>query len=307
MAELAPRRPGAGSSGDLLADRRYAYAIATARDGDHHASADLLEQVIERVPDWAPAWFALGEARAAFDDDDGAAAAFRHAQALDPDDVLGAGPRLARLGGGAEALPTAYVRALFEGYAPRFEAHLVGDLAYRGPALLRDAVRAARPGARFAAALDLGCGTGLMGAAIRSHASRLAGADLSAAMIERARARGVYDHLVVADLGAFLAGEPEGSADLVLAADVLVYLGDLAPLVAGVARVLAPGGLFAFTVQARRGDGYALGADLRFAHSDAYLHERAGAAGFRLRLSEAWARREHGAPVPGRVGLMDRA
>ena len=44
------------SSGDLLADRRYAYAMAAAKEADHEAAADLLAQTLEIVPDWAPPW-----------------------------------------------------------------------------------------------------------------------------------------------------------------------------------------------------------------------------------------------------------
>ena len=69
---------------------------------------------------------------------------------------------------GAEQLsgmPQAYVRALFDQYAPRFEFALVDDLGYRGPALLFKAVLSVRAAARkpafFKRAIDLGCGTGL--------------------------------------------------------------------------------------------------------------------------------------------------
>src|SRR6202035_8084 len=102
---------------------------------------------------------------------------------------------------------------------------------------------------RFVSALDLGCGTGLMGAELRSHTDRLAGVDLSAAMIAKARERGFYDRLVVGDAAAMLGREPPGSSDLIVAADALVYVGDFAPLFAAVARVLTSDGIFAFSVE----------------------------------------------------------
>lgn len=300
------------SSGDLLADRRYAYAEAALKEGDAVAAADLLAQTVEIVPRWAPAWFLLGVARVALLDTAGAAAAFRESLRLDPTDVIGARLHLARLGQApaAAAMSDAYVRSLFDDYAGRFDEHLTRSLGYRGPALLMQALRKVAGAApRFAQVLDLGCGTGLMGEVIRPHAVRLAGCDLSPAMVEKARAKGLYDALAAAELLAFLAGEAPGGADLVLAADVFVYVGDLAPVFAAVARALAPAGLFAFSVQAPAGEeaGFVLGDDLRYAHGEAYLRATAAAAGLAVRLVEAAATRlDRGVAVPGLVAVLER-
>ncbi len=304
------------SSGDLLADRRYRYAEACLAEGDAVACADLAAQAIEIAPAYAPAWLLLGRARealfAAGADPaarDGARAAFEAARRLDPEDTLGAGLHLARLGGGeGAALTPAYVRALFDGYAPRFERHLVEGLRYVGPALVAG-VLPEEP-ARFGHVLDLGCGTGLAGAALAHRAGHLTGVDLSPAMLALARAKGCYGRLVAGELGAFLRDEPEGSADLCVAADVFIYCADLAPVLAAVARVLRPGGWVAFTVQSPPdgGPGVVLGADGRYAHSDAHLRDAAGAAGLALRVLEpAAVRHEGGRPVPGRVIALQHA
>jgi hypothetical protein len=205
----------ASSSGDLRADRRFLYAEESAATGDHSAAAELLEQFLEIVPYWAPAWFALGVAREKLGDADAAQQAYARALACDPQDVLGASLALARLGAApvpASATP-AYVVRLFDQYARRFDAHLVEGLGYRAPALLRDAVadvrrRMARP-MHFARALDLGCGTGLAGAAFRDCVDRLEGLDLSAAMIAEARAKGIYDVLEVGDIIDHLRATPD--------------------------------------------------------------------------------------------------
>lgn len=308
------------SSGDLLADRRYRYAEACLAEGDAPACADLAGQAIEIAPRYAPAWLLLGRAREALfqasgdpADRDGARAAYESARSLDPQDTLGAGLHLARLGGGAGAedgvaLSPAYIRALFDGYAPRFESHLVEGLRYVGPDLVAG-VLPEEP-ARFPVALDLGCGTGLAGAAITGRVTHLTGVDLSPAMLAHARAKGCYDRLVAAELGAFLGGEPEGSADLCIAADVFIYCADLGQVLAGIARVLRPGGWAAFTVQspAEGGpSGVVLGRDGRYAHPDAHLREAAEASGLALRvLREAAVRWEGGVPVPGRVVAVQR-
>src|SRR3984957_11042383 len=160
-------------------------------------------------------------------------------------------------------MPPASVRALFDQYAPRFESSLVEDLGYRGPALLFKAVLSVRAAARkpafFKRAIDLGCGTGLAATAFAREVDRFIGIDLSPRMIERARGTGLYAELEVADMVEGLRGKPDTSADLILAADAMVYVADLAPVLGEVTRVLAPGGLFAFTVETHQGDGVRIG------------------------------------------------
>jgi predicted TPR repeat methyltransferase len=295
-------------SADPIAERRYAYARAAAEDGDWRAAAEVLEQALERAPGWAPALFALGEARAKLDDAAGAAHAFRAALVADPSDVQGAAGRLALIGAApaGSALAPAYVARLFDDYAPRFDKHLTEALGYRGPELILAALDAAAPERRFARALDLGCGTGLAGAALRGRVDRQEGVDLSPAMVAKARALQIYAELECGEIVAHL-GRFEAAFDLIIAADVLVYLGDLAPAFAASARALAPGGLLAFTAEAFAGDGFRLGESMRFAHSAAYLEASADAAGLRrLMLKEASSRREAGADAAGLVGVFAR-
>ncbi|TNC15023.1 methyltransferase domain-containing protein [Methylobacterium terricola] len=299
------------SSGDLLADRRYAWAEAALAEGDAGAAADLAAQVLELAPGYGPAWLLLGRARAADSGTRGQAAeAFRAALALDPDDALGAGLHLAELGEApAAAISPAYVRALFDGYAGRFERHLVEGLGYCGPALIRDAlVRVAGAEARFGPALDLGCGTGLMARALDGLVGPLVGIDLSPGMLAEARRTGLYARLHEGDLRTALTGEPPDSAGLAVAADVFIYLREIGPVLREVARVLAPGGLFAFTVQGHPGErGVVLGADGRYAHGIASVRADAAAAGFAVALLEpAEIRRQNGVGVPGWLVVLAR-
>jgi predicted TPR repeat methyltransferase len=296
------------AAGDLIAERRFAYAKATAKDGDWSAAADLFDQALERAPNWAAAWFALGEAREKLGDLDAAARAFRGALVADPADAQGAKARLALIGRGNApgALPQAYVARLFDDYAPRFDKHLTDNLGYRAPALIAEALSAIAPGRRFASALDLGCGTGLMGAELRSHTDRLSGVDLSAAMIAKARERGIYDRLVTGDAAAMLGREPPGISDLIVAADALVYVGDLGPLFAAVARALASDGLFAFSVETCEGDGFKLEPTMRFAHSRSYVETKAREVGLPpLLVRSASTRREAGADTPGLICIFE--
>jgi predicted TPR repeat methyltransferase len=295
------------SSGDLVADRRFDFARDLQLKGDLAAAADLLLQATELAPGFASAWFTLGEIRGQLGERDAAIAAFRKAQDADPEDRHGASLRLTLLGADKlSAMPQAYVRALFDQYAPRFETALVDDLGYRGPALLFKAVLAARHAVRkpafFKRAIDLGCGTGLAASAFARAVDHFIGIDLSPRMIEKARATGLYAQLDVADMLEGLRSKPDASADLVLAADAMVYLSDLTPLLREVKRVLVAGGLLALTVETHGGDAVILGEGLRYAHSAGYMRASISDAGFSLsRLDDLSARNEDNAPVPGLV------
>ena len=172
--------------------------------------------------------------------------------------------------------PAAYVAGLFDSYADEFDSHLVGALRYQAHRQLVDQlVATCGGGARFRSALDLGCGTGLCGPLVRPMAARLTGVDLSARMIEKARSLGVYDRLEQGDIIEFLDGS-EDRWDLVLAADVFIYVGDLEPVFARLERAMAEG-VFCFSVESLEGDGAGLRLlpSLRYAHSEAYLERLA--------------------------------
>lgn len=295
------------SSGDLVADRRYDFARDLQLRGDLYGAADLMAQAVELAPGFASAWFALGDIKQQLNQHDDAIAAYRRAIVADAEDRHGARLRLIRLGAEpiADMSPT-YVRALFDQYAKRFEASLVGNLDYRGPELLLRAVIAARHAMRrpafFKHGIDLGCGTGLAARAFADLVDRIDGIDLSPRMLEQAQATGLYNELQVADAVQGLSGKMAASADLIIAADVMIYVLDLVPLLREAARVLQPGGLLAFTTETHAGDGVVLGEGLRYAHGASYVRDVIAGVGLRLlQLAHASARNESGVAVPGLV------
>jgi predicted TPR repeat methyltransferase len=302
--------PSFRTSGDAIADRRFAYAMDYKAAGDLAAAAELVEQALERAPCWAAGWFALGDLREAVGARSEAEDAYRRSLGLDADDTAGACARLARLGAlpADGAMTTSHVAALFDEYAPRFERSLVGDLAYRGPALLKAALSGLRQPFSFGATLDLGCGTGLAAEAFQDFCQAIAGVDLSEAMLALALAKQIYGRLEQDDVLSFLSKQPAASADLILAADVFVYLGDLCPIFREAARVLQPGGLFAFTAQRQEDEApFILNHDMRYAHSHAGIAAWAGEAELRPAYADnAWARLDRGAPAPGMVVVLER-
>lgn len=298
------------SSGDLRADRRFLYAQQLLREGDREAAADLFRQTIDSAPGWPAAWFGLGQSLEEAGDRPAAIAAYRRTLALAPDDALGAAPRLARLGAGhpGPSMSTAYVRTLFDQYADRFDEHLLGILRYRGPEIILAALQSLRgTDMHFGSALDMGCGTGLMAAAIRSSVDAIDGVDLSPAMIEKAKRLDLYRSLRVCDLAevASPAGPQAGAYDLVLAADALVYCGDLAPAFAAAAHAMTERALFAFTIEALDGDGYRLGEALRYQHSRVHVDTAVDAAGLEVAYrADCVTREEKDVPAPGQVVVL---
>lgn len=289
------------------ADTALDLARLLTASGDPAAAVEVLQAALRRDPELAPAYLELGRAWAELGERERALAALRACAARDPEDALGAEGEIARLTAAPAALTRAYVRTLFDQYADRFDESLTVRLRYRAPEALRAAVdRVLGVGAAGLDVLDLGCGTGLAGVAFRPLARRLAGVDLAPRMVAQARARGIYDALEEGDLVEALARTP-AAWDLLVAADVLVYVGELAPVMTAAAAALRPGGLFAATVERLEGDGFVLHERRRFAYSAAYLRRMAAAAGLEVvRLEPHEPRCEAGAPVPGWLFVLRR-
>jgi predicted TPR repeat methyltransferase len=211
----------------------------------------------------------------------------------------------------AQAMKTAarsdpgYVRHLFDQFSADYDTRMIGQLGYAAPQILLGLAQMVMPGREQLAILDLGCGTGLAGIAFRPLASRLDGVDLSPAMIEKARAREIYDHLEVADLESALAA-PGSAYDLILAADTLVYLGELTSVFRAAHGRLSPDGLFLFTVE-QAAKGFELGPKRRWRHSETYLRDLAHDSGFMVAgFVAATPRHEAGQPVPGFAVALTR-
>jgi predicted TPR repeat methyltransferase len=267
----------------------------------------------ELEPDRVAVWRLLGKVLEQLGDRDGAILALRRARELDPSDQFGAGVELMRLGADeVSEMPAAYVRLLFDQYADDFDTALVENLGYRGPTVLFEAVRSAcevhRKQAHFKRVIDLGCGTGLAAAAFAKMVDQFIGIDLSPAMIEKARATGLYAELEVTDMLEGLRSTPDSSADLVLAADAMVYVADLLPVLKQASRVLTCGGLLAFTLERHDGEGFIMGEGRRYAHGASYVRASIETAGLVvLQLEQHSARCEAGAPVPGLVIIAEKS
>lgn len=303
------------TSGDITADRRAEYAKMLSQNGDHSAAIELMAQALELVPNWAAGWFQLGEIAEKGGDRPRALEALRRTMELDRNDIFGAGLKIARLEGQVPPLPpSAYVAELFNDYASRFDESLVEKLNYTVPGKLSALVRNhVGPSHTFSNAVDLGCGTGLFGAEIAGNCFRLEGYDIADSMLARAAAKKIYNHLARADISR----PPEQSglfgqarrADLVAAADVMMYLGDLKAAFTNVAALIKPDGIFAFSVEkSAEENGFELRSSLRYAHSETHVVTELYAHGLEtLATEESVIRTDAGEPITGLLFLARKA
>jgi len=338
---IAPLEQALASEPDDVQSRAH-LGLAYAALGRYGEALACHDRVLAAEPGHAPSWLARGEALRFLERHDEALVAFERANAIVPalpaawtqrGSILRDQGRLGEArhafeqallhGGDAELngyflaalsgrnvpaqAPTGYVRRFFDEYATSFDEHLVGTLGYRAPELLATQISALGP-RRFAATLDLGCGTGLCGPLLRPISERLTGIDLSQRMLDRAVARGVYDALLRVDIVSHLRSSGERH-DLLVAADVFIYIGALGPVFEGAARVLRPDGLFAFSAEATgaESDDVVLLPNLRYAHSERHVRELAAQQGLAVAsLVRAPLRREQAREVEGLCVVLRR-
>ncbi|MBI5429637.1 MAG: tetratricopeptide repeat protein [Nitrosomonadales bacterium] len=247
---------------------------------------------------------------------DDALAHFQQQAELTPENAVAQHLIASMTGKNTERAPDQYIESVFDGYAEKFDAHLLKNLKYETPNKLVSFItrHSAPPGEKWNV-LDLGCGTGLAGVAIAPFARQLVGVDLSARMLDKARERNLYQRLERLDLLTMMRDEQAHSYDVIIAADVFVYLGKLDEIVSETRRLLCPGGIFAFSVEAldllaneeTNPDDqreYQLGASGRYAHTANYLNRLASAHGFLIQeMAATQIREERNQPVKGYLVL----
>ncbi len=287
---------------------------------DTGTAESVVRQAIKLSPQNASAWLQLGQVLSLQNQRTEAAAAYRKALACDPANTVAAffleaigtdagekapvAPKMA-------TAPPEYVRALFDEFAHKFEDSLVGSLKYDVPKKLEqlfekhlhcDGISTART----LTMLDAGCGTGLCGQWMARYRGRLIGVDLSSGMITKARERAIYDELIAGEVVEELERRP-ATFDLIVAADVLVYLGDLTPLFNAAATALRPGGIFMFSVESTADADFLLRPTQRFAHSKAYLQRLTETNGLTLlAIEDSVIRLEKDAEVAGYLGMAEK-
>jgi len=322
--ELSRPREALATADQVLAvepdnlDAWFHRATALGHLGRHEDALAGFEKALSLDRRPAPVWLRHGQTLQALNRHDEALGSYERALAIDPtlaqawsnrggilreakrlDEAAHAFEQAIAHGGNAElngyylasvggrhtpaTAPKNYVQPLFDDYADEFDEHLVRVLHYRAHEVLIGHLERLKNPRRFDSALDLGCGTGLCGPLVKPLTARLTGVDLSSRMIDKARALGVYERLIHADIVEYLSTTAD-RFDLVLAADVFIYIGDLAPVFAAVHRVMEAAGVFCFSAELAGSESqdFELLPSLRYAQSERYLRELAARHGFEV-------------------------
>lgn len=286
FADAAEVLESLGRLAPLEASTHFDLGTAWLRAGQPSRAIEPLNRVIALTPHDGRAHAHLGMALEEIGEIHAAIVTLREAARLMPESSVVA-YHLGAIGGAAspEICPPDYLVSLFDDYASRFDDDLVNRLHYAGPELLARAVARHGAAAKSLEILDLGCGTGLCAKFLLPFAKRIVGVDLSPRMIDAARVRGMYDELLNCDVLDALRNR-QSDYDLIVAADVFIYIGDLRKVFVEVAAALRPGGCFAFTIESIDGVEYALRATRRYAHSLDYINELAKQIGFKQASAE---------------------
>lgn len=281
--------------------------VMYSEEGDLGRAGWCLEKSVELAPGNVEALYNLAGVCNALGSFDRARTILDRLLAIAPQHQAACHMHAALSGTTTSAAPREYVEMTFDKYAGRFDRHIQDTLGYTAPSALADLVSVEMATALpCAAALDLGCGTGLSGAPFRAMTKRLVGIDVSERMLAQAAAKNLYDVLEHGEIMPFLQATEE-RFDLVIAADVFVYLGDLQPLFPLLAARTRAGGVVACSIETDDRPGYQLLPSGRYAHNPAYLESCAGAAGFTVASHRSHnIRKEKGTWLPGRLYLLRR-
>lgn len=273
------------------------------KDMHHHPESILFfEKVVENNPDHAKALNNLGYLYHIEKEVDKAIATYKKLIALDHNAIMAAHMLAALSGKTPVAAPETYVRDVFDNFSRHYDESLVEKLGYTTPTQLREMLtsKEIHP---FPTTLDMGCGTGLSGEAFRDLTQELIGLDLSPKMLEVAGKKGLYDSLHETDICSFLK-ESKASFDLILAADVFIYIGDLSEIFSLVKKRAAAGGLFLFSTELA-GQDFSLKPMGRFGHAESYIRNLAQENGFTVaKVRAANIRKEKGDWITGNLYML---
>lgn len=292
----------------LEADHIADVGAALLFHGDNTRAKSFFERALALNPDCLSAHWLMGEYHANMDEREEALRHYRRCLEIAPE-RQGPAFMIAALNDAAppDRAPDDYVEGFFDWYADHFESHLIENLKYDGPQHVAAALKKVRPDG-VENLIDLGCGTGLAGEAVRDMASHMTGVDLSAGMLEKAEAKGLYGSLLNLDIVSALDTLPDHSADAALAVDVLVYVGAIEPVLNALNRVLKDSAVFIATFEEGRDiETWELFAAGRYRHAQDYLRQTAMAFGFEVtEMAQVTLREEYEVPVPSLLVTFEK-
>ncbi len=275
-------------------------------DEEYRAEA-LYRNIIERAPDHLPSLNNLAYLNHKRGENDSARQLYEKILEIDPDHISADFMRAALSGETRTHSPESYIKDVFDECAEHYEQNLTVYLGYNLPSSLYDFFLPHVPGHKPLRALDLGCGTGLVGDKFSALCRSMTGIDLSEKMLEAAQHKGLYQSLHTSEIIDYLDNCPKASYDLIISADVLPYLGSLVELFSKALPVITEGGHFLFSVEDYQGGGSdpVLQQSGRFAHNRKYVSGVAGQTGWQIiGTTRLDLRKERGKWVQGSIYLM---
>ncbi|MFZ5764256.1 MAG: tetratricopeptide repeat protein [Thermodesulfobacteriota bacterium] len=284
-------------------DTHYNLGVLLRETDQPDAAIAAFTRTVTLAPGYLAAYKHLGALHHLLGNTKKALVCYRTILQLDPGNESARHMIAALSGETPTASPLTYVQELFDRFAAAYETTMTDKLASTVEIQLRELLDQHVAGLLFARGLDMGCGTGLSGLAFRDRVKHLSGFDISAGMLDKAREKGIYDELYLADISTFL-GKTTERFDLFLAADVFVYLGDLAAIFTLVRDRARPGALFLFSAETGI-DDFQLRSSGRFAHGTDYIDRLARQSGFTVACRQpAELRREKGEWITGHLFLL---
>jgi predicted TPR repeat methyltransferase len=304
---LTSGEDGSQSHREFSADELYSLAKRLEDNGKVQTAFLCAKRAVELRPDFWDAWYDLGDLAQSVGRREEAREAYQKYFDVHPEDAELEHLLVALRD---EAPPPRAsdrtIQQIYKGFSATYEARMRDDLQYQGPERIREAIVSVMGNPHALSVLDLGCGSGLSGTVLKPWAANLLGVDLSPEMIELARKREIYDRLEVAEITSWLS-ESKETFDLIVSCDVMIYFGDLHQVIAGAAKRLRPGGVFALSMERGESAPYHLTDTGRYAHHPEHVHEAVAAAGLSVGyLDEAFLRMEYGVPVTGLFAVLKK-
>ncbi len=198
-----------------------------------------------------------------------------------------------------------FVSKLFDGHAEDFDKILVDDLGYKIPWLLAEDLSSIVGENTKLHILDIGCGTGLCAVSLKPIIKTITGIDLSEKMLIKAKQRGSYKELIQGDI-VDTTNALSSKFDLIVAADVFVYVGGLSAVFESCYNALTPNGLFAFSIElSEHPESFMLRATGRYAHSSSYISNLSNKYNFELAsIKNVTLRMDSGKKILGEVYIL---
>ena len=234
-----------------------------------------------------------------------AAESYKQAIAFKPEDSSAKHLLAALSGNTTESAPLDYVESLFDSYASEFEGALIDNLEYEIPKVISEIILRDCNFNLLGSVIDLGCGTGLLGAEIKQFCRRLEGLDLSQKMLDEAKKKSIYSELIKQDILSYLATE-NLNFNYFIATDVFLYIGDLSDVFRLIKDRNKAGGKLVFSTEHYDGDGFFLEQSGRYSHSKIYIEGLCGKFGYQLRHFETQPlRKEKNQYISGGLYILD--